>query len=58
VTDKWHNMLCMATILGMVGLGLAIGLGKVMKESSYGLDIILLGLANALNNLTKGQPST
>jgi hypothetical protein len=40
----------------MVALGMTIGLGKVMKESSYGLDILLLGLANALNNLTKEPP--
>jgi hypothetical protein len=42
-------------IVGMVVIGLCIGLGKVSKETSYGLDIVLLGLANALNNKTKGS---
>jgi len=51
--DKWRYVCCITLIVGMIALGGIIGLGKVMKDSSYGLDIILLGLANALNNLTK-----
>ena len=51
--DKWRNIQCLALIIGMVILGAIIGLGKVMKDSSYGEDIVLLGLANALNNFSK-----
>jgi len=54
--DKWRNIQCLALIIGMVILGAIIGLGKVLKDSSYGEDIVLLGLANALNNYSKNEP--
>ena len=53
MNERW---LTLALIVGCVAIGMTIGLGHVLKESSYGLDIILLGLANALNNLTKEHP--
>lgn len=48
--DKWQRVESIVLIVGLIGLGSLIGLGKVMKDSSFGLDIILAGLVLKLNN--------
>ncbi len=46
--ERWRAVTVIALSVELTYLATIIALGKVMKESSYGLEIVLMALGGAL----------
>jgi hypothetical protein len=46
--DKWRALVIVLLSVELTGLAAIIALGKVAKDSSYGLEIVLMALGGAL----------